>query len=195
MSDTSGPSPLVQIPNGDAGVTYRDVTGFPGYAVGDDGSVWTKRSVGRYRNVFREHWRKMAPSLTGRGSGQRLSVSLSIGHCHRARRKVHHLVLLAFVGPRMAGQECRHLDGNEFNNQLDNLCWGTKEENEADKILHGTHNRGSRHPLSKINEETAAEIKRLLRSGVKPKQIASQLSVPVQTVYNINAGSVWRHVA
>ncbi len=51
---------------------------------------------------------------------------------------VHRLVLEAFVGPCPDGMECRHLDGNQTNNWLDNLAWGTKQENEADKIRHGT---------------------------------------------------------
>ncbi len=53
-------------------------------------------------------------------------------------RYVHQLVLEAFVGPCPSGLECRHLDGNPDNNQLENLRWGTRLENMADKKLHGT---------------------------------------------------------
>jgi hypothetical protein len=55
------------------------------------------------------------------------------------RRKAHHLVLLAFVGPRPEGMETRHLDGNPRNNSLSNLAYGTHTENMQDKIRHGTN--------------------------------------------------------
>lgn len=52
---------------------------------------------------------------------------------------VHRLVLEAFVGPCPPGMECRHFpDRDPGNNRLDNLQWGTHQENEEDKETHGT---------------------------------------------------------
>lgn len=53
-------------------------------------------------------------------------------------RRVHRLVMLAFVGPRPPGLQIRHLDGNNQHNDLSNLKYGTPAENAADKIRHGT---------------------------------------------------------
>lgn len=47
-------------------------------------------------------------------------------------RYVHHLVALVFHGPRPAGHEVRHLDGDRFNNHADNLAYGTPDENRMD---------------------------------------------------------------
>lgn len=55
-------------------------------------------------------------------------------------RKVHHLVLETFVGPRPSGMHACHGDGDTFNNSLSNLRWGTVSENNLDKVRHGTHN-------------------------------------------------------
>ena len=62
-------------------------------------------------------------------------VSLRIGD-RTGGYSVHRLVLEAFVGPMPEAMETRHLDGNPANNCLDNLRYGTRAENEADKRLH-----------------------------------------------------------
>lgn len=54
--------------------------------------------------------------------------------CH----KVHQLVLAAFVGPRPADRpQTRHLNGNQIDNRLTNLQYGTALENAADRVRHG----------------------------------------------------------
>lgn len=53
-------------------------------------------------------------------------------------RRVHHLVLETFGGPRPPGLQTRHLDGNPANNSLSNLKWGTYQENSDDRKKHGT---------------------------------------------------------
>lgn len=35
--------------------------------------------------------------------------------------------------------ETRHLDGDPGNNKVDNLVWGTIEENRRDTVKHGNH--------------------------------------------------------
>lgn len=45
-------------------------------------------------------------------------------------RRVHALVLEAFVGPRPPGMEGMHGDDDKTNNVLANLSWGTSGENK-----------------------------------------------------------------
>jgi len=52
-------------------------------------------------------------------------------------RRVHQLVLLAFVG-EPNDLVARHLDGDQSNNALVNLQYGTQSENVQDSIRHGT---------------------------------------------------------
>jgi hypothetical protein len=55
---------------------------------------------------------------------------------------VHVLVLLTFTGPCPEGMQCRHFpDRDKTNNRIENLQWGTPEQNQADRIIHGTDNR------------------------------------------------------
>lgn len=53
--------------------------------------------------------------------------------------KVHHLVMLAFVGPLPEGLVTRHLNGNPKDNRLSNLSYGTQAENVRDSVNHGTN--------------------------------------------------------
>jgi hypothetical protein len=62
--------------------------------------------------------------------------------CRAGRERsvlVHCIVAEAFIGPRPAGAEIRHLDGNPWNCAADNLRYGTKSENGLDTVRHGTH--------------------------------------------------------
>lgn len=66
-------------------------------------------------------------------------VSLSNKKGSKAKL-IHHLVLEAFVGKPphdKYGAQARHLDGNSLNNHVDNLAWGTAQENADDRIGHG----------------------------------------------------------
>ena len=49
-------------------------------------------------------------------------------------KRVHRMVLEAFVGPCPEGMQCRHLNDVKNDNRLNNLAWGTRKENSADAI-------------------------------------------------------------
>lgn len=55
----------------------------------------------------------------------------------RRKLRVHRAVLRAFIGPPPEGCETRHLDGNECNNRVENLAWGTRHEQRRDDEAHG----------------------------------------------------------
>lgn len=81
-------------------VRYETVAGAGAYRVGDDGSVWSSIS-GR--------WKRLKP-CTERGGYLKLRLRHNDGVLRF--RKVHHLVLNAFVGPRPEGQEAAHENGD-----------------------------------------------------------------------------------
>lgn len=100
---------------------------------------------------------RSSPSSTGRGrkpghvlrswphrSGY-LYVSLYRGQ-QRRNVKVHQLVASAFYGPRPAGKVTRHLNGEQTDNRVQNLRWGTQLENAWDRDRHGRTRIPSRTP-------------------------------------------------
>jgi hypothetical protein len=173
---------------------YADVQGFPGYRVGTDGSVWSCWfRVGHSRRAawhLSSRWLLLKSRKTKNGY---FIVSLHPG-APTPMPYVHHLVLLAFVGPRPANMVCRHMDGDKSNNRLDNLTWGTYAENENDKVLHGRSNRGSRQGSAILNEEKVKEIKLRLASGEKRQSIAVVFGVSKHAIDGIAWGKRWKHV-
>jgi len=103
----------------------------------------------------------------------------------------HQLVLWAFVGPPADGQIGLHNDGNPWNNQSDNLRWGTKKDNYADAVSHGTLGRGDLCPRARLTEHQARAI---LADDRKYKEIAVEYGVCHSTVSHIKNGRNWSHL-
>ena len=122
--------------------SWKPVVDFEGY--------YEVSNFGRIRSLPRQVMRGTTPTVTKphimKGTpdkGGYLTVSLYGGMGRRSRR-VHRIVLEAFVGKRPAGMETRHKDGNQRNNRLENLEWCTKSTNTKDQVRHGTHQNTSK---------------------------------------------------
>lgn len=104
---------------------------------------------------------------------------------------VHSLVLAAFVGPRPHGFEACHANGDRMDARACNLRWDSRAGNAADKLRHGTHNRGERCGISKL---TADDV-RAIRLDKRPhREIAKQYGIAGPTVSNVQTGASWAHV-
>jgi hypothetical protein len=51
-------------------------------------------------------------------------------------RQVHHLVAIAFIPNNLDRTFIDHIDGNKRNNNIDNLRWVTRRENNQNKLKH-----------------------------------------------------------
>lgn len=149
-------------------VTYRELTflGYPGYRVGTDGSVWTRwktrgRGIGHGRGVesyLSDEWRQMKPIPQSRRERYWL-VSLADRNHVKKNWFIHHLVLLAFVGPCPEGmQACHYPDRDTRNNRADNLRWGSDRDNHDDQDRHGTRAKGERHGMCRHSDEEMQQM-------------------------------------
>lgn len=85
-------------------------------------------------------------------------------------------------------KETRHLDGDRLNNRSDNLAWGTRLDNERDKALHGTLNRGGRNGSAKLSTESVLQIRASSRSRAA---LARDYGVSWSLIDAIKKGAVW----
>jgi hypothetical protein len=179
---------------------WREIPGFPGYAVSSLGRVrsyWKgtrtafisddfiilKQRVDHhgYPDVF------LRPIRTG--------GEAPFKHKRLKTIKVHKLVMRVFVGPRPAGLEVAHGDGNPLNSKLSNLRYATKLENENDKIAHGTRLKGELVHNHKLTEQDVLDIWKEYNSGTTScEKLAAKYSVHHVTIVYIISGRTWKHL-
>jgi hypothetical protein len=120
---------------------FSRITEFSNYWVNQEGVI-----IGPYGKRLKE--RPTVPSK--KGNLPYLQVALYRDNI-RFDLFVHKIVLETFVGKCPDGYEARHLNSNCKDNRLENLCWGTKEENTQDRILIRTHCKNCGLPLQGHN--------------------------------------------
>ena len=170
---------------------FRDVPGYEGfYQVSDQGNVISL--VRLTPDAIARGVRKAKQSLAfGKNKQGRLQVTLCKGGFAK-RFQVHTLVLLAFVGPRPEGTECRHLDGDHTNNVLTNLEWNTHTVNMRDKDSHGTQVVGEVHFKAKLTEQDVREIR---ASSATERELAFTYAVSQVAIHFIRTRKTWKHVS
>lgn len=141
---------------------WLPIPGYEGrYAVSDQGRVKSLERKTWFVNRWGDETQRVVPekirSTATHTNGGHQYVTL---HLDGVRKQwfVHALVLLAFHGARPdALAEIRHLDGNPENNRLDNLAYGTHQDNVDDMAKHGTHRNARKtecdygHPFNEGN--------------------------------------------
>jgi hypothetical protein len=164
---------------------WKDIPGWEGlYQANKAGVV---RSLGRQCKM---QFRKGRELTQVKKSKRYLAVTLTKGAL-RKQLLVHDIVLATFVGPKPAGHQARHLDGNMFNNDLANLCYGTIQENNNDKKVHGTMAKGERHGMAKM---TAEKILFIRSSDKSDKELAHMFGLTPGYVYAVRRRVSWKHI-
>lgn len=119
----------------------RNSSKFPGIRVSDDGIIYgvsgtpLKQVIPVSKN---QKWnRSTVVEVQGSVNGKRAHIPVAVA------------VLTEFDRERRKGEECCHLDGNPWNNHIDNLVWDTPAENKLDSQHHKNH-PGTIRPGRKI---------------------------------------------
>lgn len=155
------------------------------YEISDRGRVkgLARGSSGRWRKE-----RILKPAILAAGGYP--SVGLTVNGRHYTR-KIHHLLMEAFVGPRLPGQEVRHLNGIPTDNRLHNLKYGTHAENINDTVRHDRTTKGERHGNATLNENQVREI---LHSSLNNCVLARQYGVGREAIRDIRRGRNWKYI-
>jgi len=128
-----------------------------GYFATADGRIWSTRPRNKWAKPPNSP-RQLKPAVRG-GNSKYFVVSVPNNSGKFQSEYVHHLVLLAFVGPCPEGCECCHGPRGRLENGIDNLRWDTPKANGGDRKACGTSRPGQNNPQAKITNYLADKIR------------------------------------
>lgn len=173
----------------------KPIPNFPNYFISDTGILLSKMQ--RVNQPKSKRYRELSTWLT---FGYKSITLQKDKKPHK--RFIHRLVLETFVGFCPEGLQCRHLDSDKLNNNLANLKWGTRSENQMDRLKVGNDNRGEKHGKSRLTSKQVLEIRKLglsynkrirkLDKGGNYKNIAKIYKVSPSTIGHIIRRSTWK---
>lgn len=170
---------------------WVEVPGFPGYKVSNLGRLGSTYNIGA-RQFRKDCFKVLTPQISKSGYHFYDLMPGDGNRIERKRKPIHQLVLLAFIGPPIMGLEVRHLDGNPGNNNLENLAYGTRQENSDDKLVHGTKLSGESHPGSKLSWSDVDRIREILFNKTMTQyRIAKAFGVNQSIISNIKNNKIW----
>ena len=168
---------------------WKPIPGYEGlYEVSDQGRV---RSLDRdvldsLGRVYRLKGRILKLSLFERYPLVHLSVEGRI-----TARRIHQLVLEAFVGPCPEGLEGCHENDVPTDNRLENLRWDSHRANTADAERNGRIAVGETVHASKLH---ASDIPVIRKSPLTQHELAAQYGVGQAQICRIKNCKRWRSV-
>ena len=170
---------------------WLPIPGFPGYDVSDQGRVRSYWRVGANKSQM-----SVIPQRTLRpGINWGYPFVILCKNKKHYNSKIHHLVLITFVGPCPPGMETCHNDGIRHHCTLDNLRWDTRSHNHLDKHKHGTSHAGEQHPHVKLTESKVIQIRELYAQGFYSMEaIGKMFNVRHSTVGKIVHRQRWKHI-
>lgn len=171
---------------------WKPVKGFPFYEVSNLGRV---RSIDRKvinGNGCKIPRKGKVLKQAGNGNGYlRATVYLDGKPKYHS---IHRMVALAFIPNPENKYAVNHKDCNKENNNVNNLEWVTKSENEIHARKMGVKDtRGENQSNVKLTEIQVLKI-RELEGEVKHKILAERFSVSLSTIRNILYRKTWKHI-
>lgn len=160
---------------------FRNIRSFPDHQISEFGTV-RRKSTGRVLKI----------SI---GSDGYLQVILRHEGIEKNKR-ISRLVAETFIGDQPTDDhEVAHGDGNKYNNHISNIRWATRDQNLADKIIHGTDypdfGCARNHNLAKLKPPFIKEIR---TSDKQAKELAEIYGVNVDTIYKVKNFITWKYI-
>lgn len=109
----------------------------------------------------------------------------------RTRAYAHRVVLTHTQGVAPERADGRHLCGSKTCVNPAHLAWGSRAQNEADKIAMGRSNRGERQGQSKLTSEQVLAIRERCGLGESQSSIARAFGLHQATVSQIVNRKRW----
>jgi hypothetical protein len=106
---------------------------------------------------------------------------------------IHRLVALSFIENPEGKITVNHKNGIKADNNLLNLEWATRSENQIHAYATGLCKKGEMHGSSKLTEVQAIEIKYGYKN-IPYKQIVQIYGITKSQISDIRRGKKWKHI-
>ena len=149
----------------------------------------TKYVVFRDGTVMNYNTKKV---LTQSDLGNRYNrVNLSING-KQVRMYVHRLVAEVYLDNPENKKQVNHIDGNRYNNNVDNLEWCTRKENMEHAKKNGLTTKGKPSSSRKLSYSEAVVIKSLHEEGLSTREIARLSSINKTAIHLLISGQTYK---
>lgn len=170
-----------------AGEEWKSLLAWSGrYEVSSHGRV---RS---YENQCYDGLRLLKPKITKTGYVQYALPRVSGVGSRTQYFGVHRLVLVAFIGDPPTPQHiARHKNHDRSDNRVENLEWGTHQDNMNDLRVSGRAARGVKAHKAVIDNDIVKRVAELLRTGLGSTAVSRATGISHSTVASIKYGKSW----
>ena len=166
---------------------FEDLKGYEDtYQISEFGRIFSKRRLVGNKIIF---GRELEPQLTSDGY---LKVTLSKDGTSK-RFYVHRLVAMQFIDNINNLEQVNHIDGNKLNNNVTNLEWCTKEENQNHAVEHNLMQHGEARPSAILKESEVIEIYKA-KGILSSAQLSAKYGVSKNTINRILRGEKWSYL-
>lgn len=166
---------------------FKTVPTHPTYQVSNMGRLKTFNWKGSGREAI------MKPAINQ--SGYLRTVALDVNGKLRPVL-IHRLVAVTFIDNPLNKPQVNHKNGIKTDNRVENLEWMTGSENCKHSFeIHLQDNRGSKNPISKLDETKVLEIRSKFRKRIYTREmLGKEYGVKASTIKDIILRKSWTHV-
>lgn len=152
------------------------------YVINENGSIYSETKKG-YMNLRNK-----------KGTEYKL-VNLMLNNGKKKTFRVHRLVAMAFI-PKTSinSEDVNHKDGNKSNNNVRNLEWVTKSENQIHAYQNGLNQarKGAKSNFSKLSKKEIEEIFLLKKQGLTQLEISKKFNCTRSNISYILNKKTWK---
>ena len=112
----------------------------------------------------------------------------------RVTKYAHRIAYELYIGPIQTGFSVLHRCDVRSCVNPSHLFVGTHADNMVDMTRKGRSQRGEKHAMAKLTNDSVREIPAMAASGVTQTAIAKSLGVSRTTICQILGGKVWKHI-
>lgn len=110
--------------------------------------------------------------------------------------RVCRLVAIAFIPNPENKPFVNHKDGNKANDNVENLEWNTRSENDKHAFANGLRVglKGSKNGMAKVTEMIVLQIRELYANGKTYDELAIKFNLKRDHIGNIVKRRLWKHI-